>query len=43
VRSTYNALAERERVAKRFGPHEFLSFIEGRAAMFGSGVTGLMR
>lgn len=34
LNSTYNALAERERAAKRLGPHEFLSFIEGRAAMF---------
>ncbi len=31
---TYNALAERERAAKRLGPGEFLSYIEGRAAMF---------
>ncbi|HZE17894.1 MAG TPA: alpha-E domain-containing protein, partial [Mycobacterium sp.] len=34
LNTTYNALAERERAAKRFGPHGFLSFIEGRAAMF---------
>ncbi|MGA3254894.1 MAG: alpha-E domain-containing protein, partial [Mycobacterium sp.] len=34
LNTTYNALAERERAAKRLGPHEFLSFIEGRAAMF---------
>jgi uncharacterized alpha-E superfamily protein len=27
-------LGERERAAKRLGPHEFLSFVEGRAAMF---------
>jgi uncharacterized alpha-E superfamily protein len=27
-------LAERERAARRLGPHEFLSFVEGRAAMF---------
>ena len=32
--TTYNALAERERAAKGLGPHEFFSFIEGRAAMF---------
>jgi uncharacterized alpha-E superfamily protein len=32
--TTFNALGERERAAKRLGPHEFLSFIEGRAAMF---------
>ncbi|MBV9350131.1 MAG: alpha-E domain-containing protein [Mycobacterium sp.] len=34
LNTTYNALAERERAAKRFGPHGFLTFIEGRAAMF---------
>jgi uncharacterized alpha-E superfamily protein len=34
LNTTYNALAERERAAKRLGPHEFLSFIENRAAMF---------
>ena len=34
INTTYHALAERERAAKRLGPHEFLSFIEGRAAMF---------
>lgn len=34
LNTTYNALADRERAAKQFGPHEFLSFIEGRAAMF---------
>ena len=34
LNTTYNALAEREYAAKRLGPHEFLSFIEGRAAMF---------
>jgi uncharacterized alpha-E superfamily protein len=34
LNTTYNALAEREYAAKRFGPHEFLTFIEGRAAMF---------
>ncbi|EUA33265.1 A predicted alpha-helical domain with a conserved ER motif family protein [Mycobacterium xenopi 4042] len=34
LNTTYNALAERERAAKRFGPHDFLSFVEGRAAMF---------
>ena len=31
LNTTYNALAERERAAKRLGPHEFLSFVEGRA------------
>src|SRR5215216_60762 len=34
LNTTYNALPERERAAKRLGPHEFLSYIEGRAAMF---------
>lgn len=34
LNTTYNALGERERAAQRFGPHEFLSFIKGRAAMF---------
>lgn len=34
INTTFNALAERERAAKRLGPHEFLSYIEGRAAMF---------
>lgn len=34
LNTTYHALPERESAAKRLGPHEFLSFIEGRAAMF---------
>ncbi len=34
LNTTYNALPERERAAKRLGPHEFFSYIEGRAAMF---------
>jgi uncharacterized alpha-E superfamily protein len=34
LNTTYNALAERERASKRLGPHEFLSYVEGRAAMF---------
>lgn len=34
LNTTYNGMAERERAAKRLGPHEFLSYIEGRAAMF---------
>ncbi|MFM8600012.1 MAG: alpha-E domain-containing protein [Mycobacterium sp.] len=34
LNTTYNALAERERAARRLGPHLFFSFIEGRAAMF---------
>ena len=34
LNTTYNALKERERAARRLGPHEFFSFITGRAAMF---------
>ncbi len=34
LNTTYNALPERERAAKRLGPHEFLSYVEGRAAQF---------
>ena len=34
LNTTYNALPERERAARRLGPHEFFSFVEGRAAMF---------
>ncbi len=34
LNTTYNALAERERAAKRLGPHEFLAYVEARAAMF---------
>ncbi|WP_304107958.1 alpha-E domain-containing protein [Mycolicibacterium bacteremicum] len=34
LNTTYNALAERERAARRLGPHEFLAYVEGRAAMF---------
>jgi uncharacterized alpha-E superfamily protein len=34
LNTTYNALPERERASKRLGPHEFLSYVEGRAAMF---------
>jgi uncharacterized alpha-E superfamily protein len=34
LNTTYNALPERERAARRLGPHEFFTFIEGRAAMF---------
>ena len=41
LNTTYNRLGERERAARRLGPHEFLSFIEGRAAMF-AGLTGSM-
>ena len=34
LNTTYNALTERERAAKRLGPHEFLRYIRERAAMF---------
>lgn len=34
LNTTYHALPERERAAKRLGPHDFLSFVERRAAMF---------
>lgn len=34
LNTTYNALSERERAARRLGPHLFFSFIESRAAMF---------
>jgi uncharacterized alpha-E superfamily protein len=34
LNTTYNALPDRERAAKRLGPHEFFSYVEGRAAMF---------
>ena len=34
LNTTYNALGERERAARRLGPHEFFTFVEGRAAMF---------
>ncbi|MGV9799183.1 alpha-E domain-containing protein [Mycobacterium sp. NPDC003449] len=34
LNTTYNGLPERERAAKRLGPHEFLAYVEGRAAMF---------
>jgi len=34
LNTTYNALSERERAARRLGPHEFFTFVEGRAAMF---------
>ena len=38
LNATYNGLAERERAARRLGPHEFLNYIKNRAAMF-SGLT----
>lgn len=34
LNTTYNALPERVRAAKRLGPAEFLSYVERRAAMF---------
>lgn len=34
LNTTYNGLAERERAARRLGPHEFFSYVETRAAMF---------
>jgi len=34
LNTTYNALGERERAARKLGPHEFFVFIEARAAMF---------
>jgi uncharacterized alpha-E superfamily protein len=34
LNTTYNALTDRERAAKRLGPGEFLSYVERRAAMF---------
>ncbi|MFC9555393.1 alpha-E domain-containing protein [Rhodococcus sp. NPDC056960] len=34
LNTTYNGLAERERAAKRLGPHEFFRYVEERAAMF---------
>lgn len=34
LNTTYNALGDRIRASKRLGPHEFLGFIEERAAMF---------
>ncbi len=35
LNTTYNGLDAAERRARRFGPHEFLSYIKNRAAMFG--------
>jgi len=34
INATWNAVPERQRAAKRLGPHEFFSFVEDRAAMF---------
>ncbi|MCP3804434.1 alpha-E domain-containing protein [Allokutzneria sp. A3M-2-11 16] len=34
LNATWNAISERQRYARRVGPHAFFSFIEERAAMF---------
>jgi uncharacterized alpha-E superfamily protein len=34
LNATWNAVPERQRYARRVGPHSFLSFVEERAAMF---------
>ncbi|MFT4124971.1 MAG: alpha-E domain-containing protein [Gordonia sp. (in: high G+C Gram-positive bacteria)] len=34
LNTTYNGLADAERRARRLGPHEFLSYVKNRAAMF---------
>lgn len=34
LNTTFNGLAERQRSARRLGPHEFFAFVEERAAMF---------
>ncbi|MGL4307178.1 MAG: alpha-E domain-containing protein [Mycobacteriaceae bacterium] len=34
LNTTYNGLAERERAARKLGPHEFFSYVENRAAQF---------
>jgi uncharacterized alpha-E superfamily protein len=34
INAMWNAVAERQREAMRFGPHAFFSFVEERAAMF---------
>lgn len=38
LNATWNAVPERQRYARRAGPHSFLSFVEERAAMF-AGLT----
>src|ERR1700724_952671 len=44
LKTPSTALSSRARAAKRLGPHEFFSFIEGRAAMFaGLGDSTLSR
>jgi uncharacterized alpha-E superfamily protein len=34
INAMWNAVPERQRAAKRLGPHEFFSFVEERSAMF---------
>ncbi|MXP20968.1 hypothetical protein GIY30_06310 [Gordonia sp. HNM0687] len=34
LNTTYNGLSDAERRARRLGPHEFLSYVKNRAAMF---------
>ncbi|NED62748.1 alpha-E domain-containing protein, partial [Streptomyces sp. SID10244] len=34
LNTTYNGLGDAERRARRLGPHEFLSYVKNRAAMF---------
>lgn len=34
LNTTYNGLADSERRSRRLGPHEFLSYVKNRAAMF---------
>ncbi|HEY0449101.1 alpha-E domain-containing protein [Actinophytocola sp.] len=34
INAMWNAVPDRQRAAKRLGPHEFFSFVEERAAMF---------
>jgi uncharacterized alpha-E superfamily protein len=34
INSMWNAVPERQRAARRVGPHEFFTFVEDRAAMF---------
>ncbi len=34
LNATFNALSERERAARRLGPHEFFRYVKDRAAMF---------
>lgn len=34
LNTTYNGLSDAERAARRLGPHEYLSYVKNRAAMF---------